>query len=354
MTFISNTWYAAAWSGEVEAGKPLALTIADQPIVLYRGADGRAVALEDRCSHRCAPLSKGRVEGDALRCWYHGLLFSSAGKCLEMPGQDTAPGFDIRAYPVVERHECVWLWTGNPALADPALVPAGKLTENGIPFRTGVLNFDSDYQLINDNLCDFSHVAYVHEKTLGQGQNEWAQRLPMLSNLDNGIRVTRWIEDTTPPPTPGLEPGLRIDQYTAYDYVVPGVLMMQIDAYPLGKAKELNFQPPPASMDGAIYVLRTMQMATPITAGKARYLYSLSHPVDPAPEQSLDGVIGLFKYAFGEDQDMIEAQQAAIDKHPGVMLRNTKHDAGLMRVRRLIANKIREEQTTTETRTAAE
>ena len=91
-------------------------------------------------------------------------------------------------------------------------------------------------------------------------------------------------------------------------------------------------------------MLRTLQAVTPVTAGKVRYHYSVSHPVDPAPEQSLDAVIGLFRYAFSEDQDMIEAQQATIAKYQNVTLRNTRHDAGLMRVRRLIANKIIEEQ----------
>ncbi len=354
MAFIRNIWYAAAWGSEVEADKPVARMIADLPIVFYRAADGKVVALEDRCSHRCAPLSKGRVEGDALRCWYHGLLFSSKGECLEMPGQNKVQGFDIRSFPVVEKHECIWIWTGDPLLADTALVPNSRITENGIPFRSGVLEYDSDYQLINDNLCDFSHVAYVHEKTLGQGNDEWAQRLPVLSNLENGIRSTRWMENAVLPPKPGVPPGLRVDLYTGYDYVLPGVLMMQIDSYPTGKAKEFGFGPPPDSMDGAVYVMRTLQMATPVTVGKSRYLYSVSHPVDPSPDQSLDAVMRLFMYAFQEDQDMIEAQQTVIDKHPGVVLRNTRHDAGLMRVRRLIANKIREEQALTDIRGAAE
>ena len=342
--FIANIWYAAAWCSEVQVGKPMALTIANRPIVLYRAVNGQAVALEDRCSHRCAPLSKGRVEGDALRCGYHGLLFSRAGKCLEMPGQENAAGFDIQSYPVVERHECIWVWTGESSRADDTLVPQSRLTENGLAFRTGALEYSSDYQLINDNLCDFSHVAYVHEKTFGQGQTEWAQQLPTLSNLDNGIRVTRWIEGATMPPTPGIDPGLRIDQYTAYDYVVPGVLTMQVEAHPLGTAKRLAFQPPPASMDGAMYVMRTLQMATPISDGRARYMYGVSHPVDPAIDQSLDGVVKLFAYAFVEDKDMIEAQQRSIEKHPSVVLRATKHDTGLMRVRRLISRMILDER----------
>ncbi len=354
MSFISNIWYGAVWSGDLQPGKPLALTIADRPIVVYRTTDGRAVALEDRCSHRCAPLSKGRVEGDAIRCWYHGLLFSSAGECIEMPGQEKASGFDIHAYPTIERHQCVFVWTGDPALADPSLIPASNLTDTGLPFRTGMMHFDADYQLINDNLCDFSHVAYVHEHTLGQGNNEWSQRVPTQTSLENGIRVTRWMENTKIPPTPGVDPSLRVDQYTAYDYLIPGVLMMQIDSYPLGTAKALEFAEPPASMEGAVYVVRSLQIIVPVTEGKSRYLFAVSHPVDPAPGQSLDAVIGLFQYAFNEDRDMIEAQQATIDKYPNAPLRNTKHDAGLVRVRRLITSKIREESRSAEVLSAAE
>ena len=341
--FIKDIWYGAAWGGDVEPGKPVPLMIAGQPIVVYRTTNGRAVALEDRCSHRCAPLSKGRVEGDA-----HPLLVPRAPvqqrwavRRDAWPGRGA--GFDIHAYPTVEQNACIFVWTGDPALADPALIPASNLTSNGLPFRTGVMEFAADYQLINDNLCDFSHVAYVHEHTLGQGNSDWSHRLPTQTSLENGIRVTRWMEGTRIPPTPGVDPSLRVDQYTAYDYVIPGVLMMQIDSYPLGTAKALDYAAPPESMEGAVYVVRSLQLIVPVTEGRSRYLFAVSHPVDPAPEQSLDAVIGLFKYAFNEDRDMIEAQQATIEKYPGFALRNTRHDAGLIRVRRLINGKLRQE-----------
>ena len=73
--WIRNAWYVAAWTHEIEPGRIHARTIIDQPLVLYRTTDG-IVALEDRCPHRFAPLSLGRLEGDALRCMYHGLKFA--------------------------------------------------------------------------------------------------------------------------------------------------------------------------------------------------------------------------------------------------------------------------------------
>src|SRR3546814_7431325 len=81
----------------------IALTMLGEPVVIYRKSNGEAVALENRCVHRLAPLSLGRVEGDNLRCMYHGMLFSDQGKALEIPGQDLIPERAcIRSYPVVE------------------------------------------------------------------------------------------------------------------------------------------------------------------------------------------------------------------------------------------------------------
>ena len=80
--WIRNAWYVAAWTHEIERGRIHARTIIDQPLVLYRTTDNGIVALEDRCPHRFAPLSLGRLEGDALRCMYHGLKFAPDGKNL--------------------------------------------------------------------------------------------------------------------------------------------------------------------------------------------------------------------------------------------------------------------------------
>src|SRR4029079_9356586 len=79
--WIRNAWYVAAWTHEIEPGRLHARTIIDQPLVIYRTSDSGIVAFEDRCPHRFAPLSMGRLEGDALRCMYHGLKFSADGRC---------------------------------------------------------------------------------------------------------------------------------------------------------------------------------------------------------------------------------------------------------------------------------
>ncbi|HUA87956.1 MAG TPA: Rieske 2Fe-2S domain-containing protein, partial [Steroidobacteraceae bacterium] len=65
-------WYPLAWSTELKPGKTLGRRFAGDPIVLYRGSQGRVFALEDRCAHRQVPLHLGVVDGDELRCHYHG------------------------------------------------------------------------------------------------------------------------------------------------------------------------------------------------------------------------------------------------------------------------------------------
>src|SRR5579885_1747783 len=116
--FLQNAWYVAAWDREV-GRTPVARTILNQPVVLYRKADGTAVALEDRCCHRHLPLSKGMVVADDLRCGYHGLRYDATGACVEIPGQpQIPPTARVRSYPVVEKWNWVWIWMGEPARAD--------------------------------------------------------------------------------------------------------------------------------------------------------------------------------------------------------------------------------------------
>ncbi len=75
-----------------EVGRtPFARRLLDEPVMLYRRADGAPVALEDRCCHRNLPLSQGRIEGDDVRCGYHGLRFDATGRCVEVPGQSAIP-----------------------------------------------------------------------------------------------------------------------------------------------------------------------------------------------------------------------------------------------------------------------
>lgn len=112
--FLRDVWYVAAWDDEV-GHRPLARTLLNEAVVLYRGANGRPVALEDRCCHRHLPLRMGKVDGDNIQCGYHGPTFDRQGQCVSIPGQTAVPlGASVKSYPVVERDRWIWIWMGDP------------------------------------------------------------------------------------------------------------------------------------------------------------------------------------------------------------------------------------------------
>src|SRR5262245_50823912 len=102
--FLRDQWYVAATSAEV-GDKPLGRKICNQDVVLFRRAGGAISVLENRCPHRKAPLSLGRVVDGELECAYHGLRFDGAGVCTLIPSQRTIPrGLDARSFPVIEHY----------------------------------------------------------------------------------------------------------------------------------------------------------------------------------------------------------------------------------------------------------
>jgi phenylpropionate dioxygenase-like ring-hydroxylating dioxygenase large terminal subunit len=105
MEYLRNAWYVAAWSEELAAGKLIARTFLDEPVVLFRTNDGAAAALFDRCPHRFAPLSRGRHKGSEIECGYHGLRFDRSGACSLNPYNPghTPPRARVQSYPVLER-----------------------------------------------------------------------------------------------------------------------------------------------------------------------------------------------------------------------------------------------------------
>lgn len=167
MTYLDDVWYCAAIAGEVRDA-PLGRTICGQPIVFFRTSTGTIAALEDRCSHRQAPLSLGRLAGDTLQCGYHGFAFAANGACTHIPRQNAIPGgAAIKAYTVVERWGLVWLWFGAAAADTDRILALPWTTEAGR--RCVYLRYEvaANVQLMADNLMDVSHTDFLHATTIG-------------------------------------------------------------------------------------------------------------------------------------------------------------------------------------------
>jgi vanillate O-demethylase monooxygenase subunit len=332
--YVRNAWYVAAWSHEIETGAPFPVSILDEPIVIYRGESGRMAALEDRCVHRLAPLSLGRCEGDRLRCMYHGLLYDPDGAVAAIPGQDLIPkNARVKAYAVADRHDWIWVWMGDPALANEALLPpAVGLSDPDYILGHGHLDYAAEAQLINDNLLDFSHWSYVHANSFGAGP-EFAESLPKLEPLERGVRFSRWMVGTYGQSS--RKSSTPIDSYMTYDFLIPGVLLMWSGNYPQGTARKLDFAAP-ALEDAQAGVTFTSQAVTPLGPKRSRYFFSWGPRRGHGDEALRDGLMDLARVAFGEDKTMIEAQQKVIERSPGARIMPTAHDKGVTIFTRLV------------------
>ena len=342
MPYVRNAWYVASWIQDLAPEKPCAVAILGEPIVLWRAADGRLTALEDRCVHRLAPLSLGRCEGANLRCMYHGLLFDPDGKVVEIPGQDLIPAHArVRAYPVVERHSWVWIWMGDPALADPALIPpAIGFDDPDWLLGRGFLDYEAEARLINDNLLDFSHLSYVHANSFGAGP-AFAEERPKLTPLERGVRFERWIVGTKGPV--GRRGTELFDGWSAYDFLIPGVLLMWSGSFPAGTAAACDFAKPDyAQAVGGVTF--TSQAVTPTGAKTSRYFFSWGPHKAHGDEALRDLLMGIAAQAFNEDKVMIEAQQRVINGTPDPRIMPTAHDRGVTIFSRLVEKMAREER----------
>lgn len=328
--FVKNCWYVAAWDHEVLADTLLARTIIGESVLVYRKTDGTAVAIDNRCAHRHAPLSLGRKEGDAVRCQYHGLKYASDGRCVEIPGQDTVPPkLRVRSYPVVERQRWLWVWMGDAARADEALIPQTfSLADPDWRYKPGYLHYDTDYLLICDNLLDFSHLSFVHEKTLG-GSPNIAQARPEVTRIPRGLRVTRDVRNTVPAPYHARLasfPG-KVDRRFGYDFVVPGVLMMKTHAKPVETADD--------DMTGALQ-FHSCQALTPESENSTHYFFMQAHNFRLHDATITEAIYQSLCTAFEEDRRMIQAQQNLIASSSPAPMHPIAADLALVQFRRVV------------------
>ena len=338
--FLKNTWYVAAWSHEVSSTTLFSRTILNTPVVLWRDGDGAVVALQDRCPHRGAPLSKGRIEDGTVRCMYHGLKFDTHGKCVQIPAQDRIPpAACVNKFSVVERNKWIWIWMGDAALADPSLIPdTFWLDSPGWRYQPDYIHYDVDYLLIADNLLDFSHLPFLHETTLG-GSSGYAESRATVDRLDNGVKITRWFTNGPPAPFVKNLTGWtdNVDRWNIYDFVLPGVLLMDSGSAPVGSGAQQG------GRAGAVQ-FRSAQALTPETENSSHYFFSQAHDFaldQPVVTAQLHADIVA---AFKEDWDMIHAQHRSLALDPNFKMMPLPVDNALGHFRWLMNKRIAAEQ----------
>ncbi len=307
--FLLNTWYVAALSSDV-GRTPHAVRICGEPLVFYRTEGGRAVAMQDRCPHRLAPLSLGTVQGDAIQCAYHGIKFDCSGRCVEIPGDartgDRLPQqFDVPSYATQEAAGFVWVWLGDQALASSTPLPpfTDYLEKSGWERFQGYQYTKADVALVIDNLLDLSHEAFLHPKTIGNVAVGESPAKTMV--LEKTIEVERLMPNCPPPVMFKKAAGFsgNIDRYQRVVFTPPAFCIV-VRATPVtGSTGE--------SLEWFVH-----HLLTPEKTGSTHYFFALTRNFalgNPTVTETLrQGAVR----TLDEDRVMLEAQQCTLMEVP--------------------------------------
>jgi phenylpropionate dioxygenase-like ring-hydroxylating dioxygenase large terminal subunit len=338
MTYLRNCWYMASWAQELEAGKTLARTILDIPVVLFRNDNGVAQAVRDRCPHRFAPLSRGKVESGKLICGYHGLGFDGSGACVANPHGPILGNIHIPSYKVQERDRAVWIWMGDHGKADIGLIPDFGFFD-AVPdsaFSCGLIHTKGNYELFSDNLLDLSHADYLHATTvLGP---PFSSINAKVAEEDGAVTIEYTTLNEEPNVLMRKAPGLgdRLDQRVRMRWQAPGAMVLRIEFMTSGS-------PPDTPYTGFCNV----HAVTPETATSTHYFFASTRNflIDDA---ALNTAIGETRHSIflAEDSPMIAAQQALIGDKTLQELKPLlfRCDNAGVRARRVLEQLIRGEQ----------
>ncbi len=340
MTYLRNGWYAAALSSEIK-DTPLSRQLLDENLVIFRTEKGEPGAVVDRCPHRFAQLSMGKVQGDTIECGYHGLRFARDGRCVLNPhGNKAIPnGAHIRGYPVHERYGFIWYWPGDPARADVASIPAYPFNESEGEFATvyGYLDVAANYQLVVDNLLDLSHVEWLHPMFRQPGGVD-AHKTEFFVD-GNDVIANRWKPNVK---VHGLHGAFWTSGTTHFDarsnmrWMPPSNMNFDLGATEVG-----------ASVDDGVK-LPNAHLVTPANEFRSHYFWSVARNRKMDDEKAGQMLQQTAQRIFStEDVPMIEAQQRNMGQVSDIMsLRpiSIEPDIPAVRARRILAELIRTEE----------
>lgn len=334
-SWVPDAWYVAGWDAEIDR-TPLARTICGVPILLYRKLDRQVVAMRDACPHRMLPLSMGIREGDSIRCKYHGLKLGPDGVAEEMPLKTDRVNSRVCAesFAVVEKHRFVWVWVGDKAKADPALIPdLWPCSAEGWTFDGGYYHVAADYRLMIDNLMDLSHETYVHQGSIGQPE---INETPIETEVEGDeVRVRRWMAGIDPPPfwRDALKADGPVDRWQICHFLAPSNVLIDVGVAPV----EAGATPEHHDQGVRGFVVDAM---TPESETATHYFWGMARNFDIEDA----GFTARFKaqqgQVFDEDVEVLEAQQRSIDANPDMKLRGYSIDVGTVRARAIISKAI--------------
>lgn len=337
---IRNCWYALDWSAEVKHELKNRMVLGHD-LVYFRTNEGTVTAMQNRCAHRCFPLHRSTLhDNDTIQCGYHGLTYNAQGQCVKVPSAPDmkTSAIKLQHYPVIERAPWLWIWTGDPEKADPALVPDYDwLTDGNWGWGDGYYHLNGNYLAIHENLMDITHFQFLHGAVLGTAKHAESKiDVTVDGNIVDNYRVN--VGEGVPQlhlKATGLGADVEIIRHAHSTFGTPGFH----DAAGL-------FEDPSGSNGGRTdYRPRILHIITPESQYTTHYWWVFARDFSPKDKKLDKFYSEATRAVFTEDADAVEwmEQQWAKEERPGFREAHVPSDKGAVEMRRIVSRLAEEE-----------
>ena len=329
-----NAWYVGAWEYEVTR-QPIQRWLLNEPLVFYRSEAGNPIVLDDRCRHRYAPLSAGELNGDSIRCGYHGWEYGTDGVCSHVPGMDKPmKKARVRSYTAIERWGWIYVWMGNPELADENKLPSFHfMGDPAWPGKGELMHVEAGYNLIRDNLLDLTHAKYVHKTTLA---TQHVTEFP-VHVVEEGTRLylrRDMVGMAEPSPLFKAAGGFKgkIDHHQNFLFDPPNNLLVQTWVNSAAEeTKDIRIE------------FKVANALVPETDKTTHYFWHIMRDFEIDDEELTEWAFQANKSAFLEDKAIIEQQQKLWETVPEAKAIPYRQDKGVIRANEIVDAMVAEE-----------
>jgi phenylpropionate dioxygenase-like ring-hydroxylating dioxygenase large terminal subunit len=305
VAFPRQWWYPACPSSEL-GRRPVAITLMDRPLAIFRGAAGRPAAVLDRCAHRNAPLSLGAVRDGCLECPYHGWRYDSDGHCRLVPGlmaDASSRTRDVETHAVCEQGGFVWVWgeAGASPTRDPFPMPQLGRGAGQIIFPC---DLEATLHAALENTLDVPHTAFLHRGVF-RGANTKELKV-IRRNLEHGCEVEFVGEPVGLGPIQGGP--------------LAGKVFEHWDRFFLPSVAQVEYR-----VEGWLRIFNTV-LHLPLSAHRTRAWFVLQWS-SPVPALLIRPIVqARGRHVLHQDADMLAHQSARIARFGGESFTSTELD----------------------------
>ncbi|MEM8920283.1 MAG: aromatic ring-hydroxylating dioxygenase subunit alpha, partial [Pseudomonadota bacterium] len=309
LPFVYNHWYVAGTTEEFTT-TPSSKILLNRSLVFYRTPAGEVVAMQDRCLHRSFPLSEGYLEDDKLVCRYHGIRYNPDGSIARIPCQKSTSTKKLHRYPTVERGPFVFIWMGDPDQPDMEKLPDMPYLDDPA-YRTvhGFMPLEGNYLLLQENLNDLTHFAYLHKDTF-PFDDAFFDLEEHLEITPNGAPFLNRIEKNPPPQKLALPPevlgeieGKLVERWDGGAALGPGVFQGYAPVF-------VGAEDDPSRRVLKQYVCHYM---TPETEKTSHYFWSMSNDYAIENDMFYSMLTQHLGAGFDEDKWAVQLMQDRLD-----------------------------------------